>query len=84
MKKETENKTIHIELYCRYKEKRVPLVDLLNVLLKQVEEKQEVIDKAIKMFDNENLKKYYYGMSYEFEINDFKEDILNILKGSDK
>lgn len=83
MKNKTENRTINIELYCRYKEKRVALVDLLNELLKQVEEKQEAIDKAIKMFDNENLNKYYYGMSYEFEINDFKEDMLNILQGEE-
>ena len=41
-------------------------------------------DKAIKIFNNETLNKYYYGMSYEFEINDFKEDMLNILKGEDK
>lgn len=40
-------------------------------------------EKAIKMFNNETLNKYYYGMSYEFEINDFKEDMLNILQGSD-
>lgn len=41
-------------------------------------------EKAISMFNNENLNKYYYGMSYEFEIDDFKENMLNILQGSDK
>ena len=38
------------------------------------------IDEAIKMFDIENIEKYYHGMSYEFEILDFKKDILDILK----
>jgi hypothetical protein len=45
---------------------------------------QEKRRKAIKMFDNETLNKYYYGMSYEFEINDFKEGILNILGGDEE
>lgn len=49
----------------------------------QIKDLQTKIDKAIKMFDNENLQKYYYGMSYEFEINDFKEDLLDILRGDD-
>ena len=35
------------------------------------------------MFNNETLIKYYYGMSYEFEINDFKDDVFKIIKGSE-
>ena len=42
------------------------------------------IDKVIEMFDIENIEKYYYGMSYEFAILDFKKDILDILIGEDK
>ena len=44
---------------------------------------QTKIDKAIEMFDNENLNKYYSGMSYEFEIDNFKKDLLDILRGEE-
>lgn len=58
--------------------------DYIITLQEEKEDYKSRSEKAIKMFDNENLNKYYYGMSYEFEINDFKEDMLNILQGSDK
>ena len=47
-------------------------------------ELREIINDAIKMLNSETLNKYYYGMSYEFGINDFKKDMLNILQGDDK
>lgn len=46
-------------------------------------EQRDRINKAIEMFDNEKLNNYYSGMSYEFEIDDFKKDLLNILRGDE-
>ena len=62
--------------------------------IKELEEKLECekstslelarrIIKIIEMFNGETLNKYYHGMSYEFEIDEFKEDILKILKGEE-
>ena len=51
---------------------------------KEIERLNNIIKKIEKMFNHETLIKYYYGMSYEFEINDFKDDIFEIIKGSDK
>lgn len=50
----------------------------------EIERLNNIINEIEKMFNHEILIKYYYGMSYEFEINDFKDDILKIIKGSDK
>ena len=50
----------------------------------EIERLNNIIKKIEKMFNHETLIKYYYGMSYEFEINDFKDDIFEIIKGSDK
>ena len=36
------------------------------------------------MFDDNKLNEYYYGMSYEFAINDFKDDIFKIIESEDK
>lgn len=44
-------------------------------------EQRDRINKAIEMFDNEKLNNYYSGMSYEFKIDDFKKDLLDILRG---
>ena len=52
--------------------------------LEDLDKKDNIINEIEKMFNHEILIKYYYGMSYEFEINDFKDDILKIIKGSDK
>ena len=51
---------------------------------KEIERLNNIIKEIEKMFDRETLNKYYYGMSYEFEIADFKDDILDILKGANK
>ena len=53
-------------------------------LTKEVDRLNNIIKEIEKMFNHETLIKYYYGMSYEFEINDFKDDIFKIIKGSDK
>ena len=37
-----------------------------------------------KMFDDNKLNEYYYGMRYEFAINDFKDDIFKIIESEDK
>ena len=50
----------------------------------EIERLINIIKKIEKMFNHETLIKYYYGMSYVFEINDFKDDIFEIIKGSDK
>jgi len=52
-------------------------------LKEKIKELNGVIEKVEKMFNHETLIKYYYGMSYEFEINDFKDDILQILGGKE-
>lgn len=49
----------------------------------EIKRLNNIINKIEKMFNHEILIKYYYGMSYEFEINDFKDDILKIIKGSE-
>lgn len=51
---------------------------------KEIERLNNIINEIEKMFNHETLIKYYYGMSYEFEINDFKDDVFKIIKGSDK
>ena len=60
--------------------------DLENKLYEEQDKNKRlnyIIKKIEKMFNHETLIKYYYGMSYEFEINDFKDDIFEIIKGSD-
>jgi hypothetical protein len=54
-----------------------------KIALKLISRYEKRIDKAIEMFENDNLNQYYYGMSYEFEINDFKEDVIKALRGED-
>lgn len=55
-----------------------------NTAQYKLEQLENIRKEAIEMFENINLEKYYHGMSYEFEINDFKDDLLNILnKGSE-
>jgi hypothetical protein len=73
-----ENRTINIELYCRYKRKRVALVDLLNELLNQNEEKQERIDKAIEYIENHKFNKFG-----DIDCGE-AETIINILNGGDE
>lgn len=59
------------------------LVELIDYMQQALEYKDERINKIIEMFKNDNLNKYYYGMSYEFAINDFKEDVIKLLRGED-
>jgi O-phosphoseryl-tRNA(Cys) synthetase len=66
------------------KEKLNQLKDCITKLEQENEELKERINKILEMFESKNLNNYYYGMSYEFEINDFKEDILNILGGDEE
>lgn len=51
------------------------------LLTEEYKKLKERIDKAI-----ENINKYeeIHGINYMFENEDFKEELLNILKGSDK
>jgi len=50
---------------------------------KAIEELLLENEKIKKMFNDETLNKYYHGMSYEFEIDEFKKDILKIIKGEE-
>ena len=40
--------------------------------------------KLKEIFDDNKLNEYYYGMSYEFDINDFKDDIFKIIESENK
>ena len=55
----------------------------VSKILNKLEKEMNKNKQAIEMFNDETLNKYYYGMSYEFEIDDFREDILKILKGEE-
>jgi len=52
-----------------------------ETMLKEIDHLKAKINKIEEMFDDETLNKYYHGMSYEFEIDEFKKDIFKITKG---
>lgn len=73
---ETKNKETLEEAYAK-------LVKAYEKLYEEKSDFKKRIDKAIEMFNDETLNKYYHGMSYEFEIDEFEKDFLKILKGEE-
>ncbi len=73
----------YLKVYVREKDQVIAQY-IMKKQNEEIERLNNIINEIEKMFNHEILIKYYYGMSYEFEINDFKDDILKIIKGSDK
>lgn len=59
-----------------------------------VDKYKHIVEEIKKMFDDNKLNEYYYGMSYEFAINygmryefaikAFKDDIFKIIESENK
>jgi hypothetical protein len=81
------HKTLEDDMFTQ-RDKLQKELSTLNKLNQQNLEKrqllQQKLDKIEEMFNDETLNKYYYGMSYEFGIDEFKKDIFKIIKGGKK
>ena len=83
---EKENKELkqpQVFVDCEDMEERYGRDLYEDYLKEKIEQLENIRKEAIEMFKNINLEKYYHGMSYEFDINNFKDDLLNILNKGD-
>jgi chromosome segregation ATPase len=88
---ELENKIEQLEKYIEVREQECDeLQDRVDFLIDRNDEKEDRIDKAIEYINKfESIKAYYEYTDedgydeYNYD-DDFKKDILNILKGDNK